>query len=217
MITQKAYGTTTSKQLAWDHVPREFVCGLRVFYSFHVQHIFVKCHKNQSTRFLNNWFNGVPQLCFPPCFAYVCGIIIILWFPVNRRPSLLHPEGIWSRRINKLHIQICSWPFHVISSCAGNFFYLTIGGMNVSSRTIRLKPASVSDNGKGSVVFLLPLLSFSIDEQLGRALLLFDLLKVSVCMIYTLTVFLFHFSYANTEFVDHRISKTRTGEVVSLF
>ena len=79
----------------------------------------------------------------------------------------------------------------MISSCAGNFFYLTIGGMNVSSRTIRLKPASVSDNGKGSVVFLLPLLSFSIDELLGRALLLFDLLKVSVCMIYTLTVFFF--------------------------
>ena len=95
-------------------------------------------------------------------------------------------------------------------------FFLTIGGMNVSSRTIRLKPSSGSDNGKGNFVFLLPLLSFSIDEQLGRALLFFALLKVSVCMIYTLTVF-FHFSYANTEFVDHRIAKTRTGEVVSLF
>lgn len=47
--------------------------------------------------------------------------------------------------------------------------------MNVSSRTIRLKPASVSDSGKGTLVFLLPLLSFSIDEQLGRALLLFNL------------------------------------------
>ena len=79
----------------------------------------------------------------------------------------------------------------IYRSFAGHFFTLTFGSMNISSKAIRLKPASVSDSGKGDVIFLVPLLSFSIDEQLRRAMFLFDLPKVSVCIIYALTVFSF--------------------------